>query len=172
MKSQDRYNNTKTPKPNSSAARRVPATRCKSVTGRLSDPGGMLFGGTYLNVIVVLALLSFSWFFYLSFSSMSDIAGTKSKTEELHAAAMDRMDKGPESEFGPEVIEEYSKAAKDRQERLLQLQPDFGKPGNKSKMSCGSCGKSVSSSSKVGDKCPYCRVRWTIKKIDMEVRHR
>lgn len=125
-----------------------------------------------MKVFVVLAVLFLGGFFYYYFSSMSDITNTKSEFEQLHDAAMDRIDKGPASEFGPEVIEEYSKAAKDRKERLLRFQPDFDKSGNKSSMCCGSCGKSVSSSSKVGDKCPHCGARWLYKTVDVKFQHR
>jgi len=125
-----------------------------------------------MKVFAILAVLFLGWFFYFCFSSMSDISNTKSEFEQLHDAAMDRIDKGPESEFGPEVIEEYSKAAKERKERLLRFQPDFGDTGNSFDKRCGNCGKSVSSSFKAGDKCPHCHVRWAIEKIEVKVNRR
>lgn len=44
----------------------------------------------------------------------------------------------------------------------LPFSPDEFSGGSNSFMakSCGACGKSVSSSSKVGDRCPHCGVKW------------
>ena len=126
-------------------------------------------GGTGVIVVFILIALMIGGVVYLSLSQMADIADKPDEFLRLHDAAMDRMSKGEASEYGPEVIEEYAKAAAKRKEQLLMIQPDL--PARSSK-SCGNCGRAVPSSSKAGGKCPHCRARWLYTSPVVTVRRR
>jgi DNA-directed RNA polymerase subunit RPC12/RpoP len=130
------------------------------------EVSGQLVKVLALVVVAVLAIGAFIVF--CDFASwVQDKNAKQDEFIELHEAAMDRLDKGPESEYGPEVVEEYAEAAEKRQEFLLSIQPE---PGESSDLSCGKCKKEVPSSSMAGGKCPHCGVTWLFKSVKIKVR--
>ena len=115
-------------------------------------------GGARLIAVLALVALLIGGLGYFWLSQVRDQAERRQEFLDLHDAAVDRIDKGPESEFGPEVVEEYHEEAARRRELLLRIQPDL--PGPQTKR-CGACGEEVSWLSQAGDRCPHCGAKWT-----------